>query len=156
MSINPDKLCARTSGTPAMAVGSSTPFRKIRRRPGRSVIRMRPSGKNAMLKGWLSPLVMNSLTLRWTPVSRTIGPAGSGGDGQVIPAELVNPRAPVYVRFDKLAGQVQYAGAAPTLVNGALQVNVVVPRDVVGGGQVPVRLVVGGFSSAPGTTIWVK
>jgi uncharacterized protein (TIGR03437 family) len=77
-------------------------------------------------------------------------------DGQVIPAELVNPKAPVYVRFDKLAGQIQYAGAAPTLVNGALQVNVVVPRDLAGGGQVPVRLIVGDFASAPGTTIWVK
>ncbi|HTK76932.1 MAG TPA: M12 family metallopeptidase, partial [Gemmataceae bacterium] len=77
-------------------------------------------------------------------------------DGQVMPAELVTPKAPVYVRFDKSAGTVFYAGAAPTLVNGALQVNVVVPRDVVGGGQVPVRLVAGGVSSAPGTTIWVK
>jgi uncharacterized protein (TIGR03437 family) len=77
-------------------------------------------------------------------------------DGQVMPVELVNPKAPVYVRFDKLAGEVQYAGAVPTLVNGALQVNVVVPRDVAGGGQVPVRLIAGGFSSAPGTTIWVK
>ena len=71
-------------------------------------------------------------------------------DGQVIPAELVSPVAPVYVRFDKLAGEVQFAGAAPTLVNGALQVNVAVPRDIAGGGQVPVRLVVGGSSSAPG------
>jgi uncharacterized protein (TIGR03437 family) len=80
----------------------------------------------------------------------------SFADGQVIGSVLVAPRAPVYVRFDKLAGEVQFAGAAPFLVNGALQVNVVVPRDVVGGGQVPVRLVVGSNSSPPGSTIWVR
>ena len=80
----------------------------------------------------------------------------SFADGQVIPAELVRPRAPVYVRFDKLAGDVQFAGAAPFLVNGALQVNVVIPRDVVGGGAVPVRLVVGNNSSPPGSTIWIR
>jgi uncharacterized protein (TIGR03437 family) len=62
----------------------------------------------------------------------------------------------VYVRFDKLAGHVFYAGGAPTLVNGALQVNVIVPHDLVGGGAVPVRLVAGTFASPPGTTIWVK
>jgi uncharacterized protein (TIGR03437 family) len=80
----------------------------------------------------------------------------SFADGQVIGSVLVAPRAPVHVRFDRLAGQVQFAGAAPFLVNGALQVNVVVPRDVVGGGQVPVRLVVGSNSSPPGSTIWVR
>jgi uncharacterized protein (TIGR03437 family) len=80
----------------------------------------------------------------------------SFADGQVIGSVLVAPRAPVYVRFDKLAGQVQFAGAAPSLVNGVLQVNVVIPRDVVGGGQAPVRLVVGSNSSPPGSTIWVR
>ena len=77
-------------------------------------------------------------------------------DGQVMPAELVSPRAPVQVRFDRLAGRILYGGAAPSLVNGALQVNVEVPRDLPGGGEVPVRLVTGSYSSRPGTTIWVK
>jgi uncharacterized protein (TIGR03437 family) len=77
-------------------------------------------------------------------------------DGQIIGAELAAPKAPVYVRFDKLPGSVIYAGVAPTLVNGALQVNVQVPSDAVGGGQVPVRLTVGSYSSPPGTTIWIK
>jgi astacin len=80
----------------------------------------------------------------------------SFADGQIIGAELAAPKAPVYVRFDKLPGSVVYAGVAPTLVNGALQVNVRVPNDAVGGGQVPVRLTVGSYSSPPGTTIWIK
>jgi astacin len=80
----------------------------------------------------------------------------SFADGEVMPAQLVSPAARVLVRFDKLSGQVQYAGAAPLLVNGALQVNVVVPPEVVGGGQVPVRLIAGGYSSPPGTTIWIR
>jgi uncharacterized protein (TIGR03437 family) len=82
--------------------------------------------------------------------------AKSFPDGQIMGSELVSPTAPVLVRFDKLAGQVLYAGAAPTLVNGALQVNAVVPSDLVGGGQVSVRIVSGTSSSPPGTTIWIK
>jgi uncharacterized protein (TIGR03437 family) len=77
-------------------------------------------------------------------------------DGQVVGAELVAAKAPVYVRFERLAGEVQYAGVAPYLVSGALQVNVTVPRDLVGGGAVPVRLIAGTAASPPGTTIWIR
>ena len=47
-------------GQAATGVGSSTPLRTIRRRPGRSVTRIPPSGRNAMLHGWLRPLVTTS------------------------------------------------------------------------------------------------
>ena len=38
----------------------NTPLRTMRRRPGRSVIRIAPSGRNAMLNGCISPLVIAS------------------------------------------------------------------------------------------------
>ncbi len=46
-----------TRGTPAMGVGSSTPLRMMRSRPGRSVTSMLPSGRNARLHGCERPLV---------------------------------------------------------------------------------------------------
>src|SRR5271156_4834577 len=57
----------------------------MRRRPGRSVIRMAPSGRNAMLNGCTSPLVIDRLRPRAMPVSNGMDPAGSGGDGQLMP-----------------------------------------------------------------------
>lgn len=80
----------------------------------------------------------------------------SYADGATIPRELAPARSTVYARFDKLGGHVFYAGAVPTLVNGAAQVNVILPHDLVGGGAIPVRLVAGTYASPPGTTIWVK
>ena len=46
-----------TRGTPRSALGSSTPLRTMRSRPGRSVTSMRPSGRNAIAQGWTRPLV---------------------------------------------------------------------------------------------------
>lgn len=82
--------------------------------------------------------------------------AKSFADGAILGAELVSPKAPVYVRFDRLPAVVTYAGVAPYLVNGALQVNAVIPKELIGGGAIAVRIVAGTSASPPGTTIWVK
>ena len=50
-SIKPPMPPACTCGRPATGFGSSTPFRTMRKRPGRSVIRIPPSGRKAMLQG---------------------------------------------------------------------------------------------------------
>src|SRR5438128_5138422 len=84
MSISP-AIVAResTCGVPATDVGSSTPLRRMRRRPTRSVIRMLPSGRNARLHGCESPFV-TTLTLmsRCSNVDDIQGPSPSGGDGR--------------------------------------------------------------------------
>jgi uncharacterized protein (TIGR03437 family) len=77
-------------------------------------------------------------------------------DGQVAGADLVHPAAPVYVRVGKLPAQVIYAGTAPTLVNGVLQVNAQLPDDLLGGPAVPIQLIAGDYASPPGTTIAVQ
>ena len=56
----------------------------------------------------------------------------------------------VSVTIGGLPAVVQYAGAAPELVAGVMQVNAVVPGDAPAGSAVPVVLTVGGVSS-PGT-----
>jgi uncharacterized protein (TIGR03437 family) len=76
-------------------------------------------------------------------------PAGS--DGRVItPTDLRRPVANVSVRIGGQAAEVLYAGSAPGLVSGALQVNVRVPANLQVGGPspVPVEIVIGSGSSA--------
>ena len=79
-------------------------------------------------------------------------------DGQMMTdmSALATPVAPVYVRLGKLPAQIQYAGSAPWCVNGVMQVNVWIPNELIGDPAVPVQLIVGDYSSPPGTTIAVK
>ncbi|HXJ39490.1 MAG TPA: hypothetical protein VNH18_09430, partial [Bryobacteraceae bacterium] len=76
-------------------------------------------------------------------------------DGQILAADIAYPTAGVWVRFSKLPGDILYAGTAPFLVNGALQVNVKLPADLIPGTEVPIQLIVGSWTSPPGTTISV-
>jgi uncharacterized protein (TIGR03437 family) len=52
--------------------------------------------------------------------------------------------------------EVQYAGAAPTLVAGVMQVNVRLPPGVRPGDGVPVLVGLGETSSSPGVTLAVR
>ncbi len=81
---------------------------------------------------------------------------GSLPDGVVTGSDLQGARAPVYVRLGKVPAQVIYAGTAPGLVNGVLQVNAIVSPDTLSGPDVPIQLIVGTWSSLPGTTVAVK
>ena len=77
-------------------------------------------------------------------------------DGQITGSHLVGPRAPVFVSVGKLPAQVLYAGTAPGLVNGALQINIVLPKELIGGPAIPIQISVGKYTSPPGTTLAVK
>jgi uncharacterized protein (TIGR03437 family) len=77
-------------------------------------------------------------------------------DGQIMGSHLVAPKAPVFARVGKLPAQILYVGSAPGLVNGALQVNILLPKDLIGGPAVPVQISVGNYTSPPGTTLAVK
>ena len=66
------------------------------------------------------------------------------------------PRAPVYARVGKLPAQILYVGTAPGLVNGALQINIQLPKELIGGPAVPIQISVGNYTSPPGTTFAVK
>lgn len=78
------------------------------------------------------------------------------GDGAVTGSRLVGPRAPVWVKLGKLDARVLYAGTAPGLVNGVIQVNVEIPADQLPGDAVPIQLAIGSATSPPGTTIAVR
>jgi uncharacterized protein (TIGR03437 family) len=78
-------------------------------------------------------------------------------DGRLAsPQELPKPRLPVSVKIGGLDAEVLYAGCAPGLVVGLLQVNVRVPPTVASGSAVPVLLTMGGASSQAGVTMAVQ
>src|SRR6185503_14587499 len=82
-SISPESRCAFTIGTPLIGVGSSTPsLRSRRKRPGRSVMRMPPSGSQARLHGFARPpATIETLILCCSAVSSTHGPSPSAARG---------------------------------------------------------------------------
>ena len=86
------------------------------------------------------------------------GQTNPGGvDGKVTnSAVLAKPLLPVEVLVNGLPAEVLYAGAAPGLVAGTMQVNVRVPNGVPAGSAVPVVLNVGGNSSRLDVTIAVR
>ena len=79
-----------------------------------------------------------------------------GVDGKPVTEPLPKPRLPVSVRIGGLEAEVLYAGGAPGLVAGVLQVNVRVPHGVTPGNAVPVLLTVGNAPSQPAVTLAVK
>jgi uncharacterized protein (TIGR03437 family) len=106
-------------------------------------------------------------------VNSTVKPADKGsivviyatGEGQTTPAgldgQLANgpfypkPIQKVTVNIGGIPAEVLYAGAAPTLVAGVMQINVRIPVNAPSG-NVPVDIVVGTTHSQPGVTVSVK
>ena len=77
-------------------------------------------------------------------------------DGQVTGDSRPLASLSVSVKISGTTAQVLYAGAAPGLVAGALQVNCVIPQNVTPGPSVPVELTVGTVSSPAGITMAVR
>jgi uncharacterized protein (TIGR03437 family) len=78
--------------------------------------------------------------------------ADSGVSGRISAAPFPRPLLPVSVTIDGVDAQIAYAGAAPGLPAGLLQINVLVP-DAARSGAVPVMLTVGNASSQTGVTV---
>ena len=76
-------------------------------------------------------------------------------NGAITDANLARPQLPVSIRIGTQTADLIYAGSAPTLVNGVLQVNARIPSNLVSG-TYPIKLVVGENVSPPGTTVTVK
>jgi uncharacterized protein (TIGR03437 family) len=79
----------------------------------------------------------------------------AGVDGQLAAAGLPKPLLPVSVEIGGVAADVLYAGAAPTLVAGLLQVNVRIPANAPSG-SAPVLLHVGNGTSQAGVTLAIQ
>jgi len=79
----------------------------------------------------------------------------TGIDGSIGAPPLPAPILPVTVMIDGRPALVTYAGAAPGLVAGVMQVNIKIPDDATIGPAVPITLQVGTTTSQPGVTITI-
>ncbi|MCL5742858.1 MAG: hypothetical protein M1541_02860, partial [Acidobacteria bacterium] len=76
--------------------------------------------------------------------------------GKIARTTLPKPALPVSVRVGDIEAEVKYAGAAPGMVAGVMQVNVRIPSEVAPGDAVPVVLLVGNVSSQAGVELAVR
>jgi uncharacterized protein (TIGR03437 family) len=95
-----------------------------------------------------NPAARGSVVVLYATGEGQVIPAGT--DGRVITANsLTRPFANVQVRIGGMPAEVLYAGAAPGLVSGALQVNVRVPQlTIAAPSPQQVELIIGNASSA--------
>jgi uncharacterized protein (TIGR03437 family) len=80
----------------------------------------------------------------------------SGVDGKVLGADLPALIAPVSVRMGGVEADVLYAGPAPGMVSGVIQINAKVPEGLASSGAVGVEIVVGNDRSPPGVTLSIE
>jgi uncharacterized protein (TIGR03437 family) len=75
-------------------------------------------------------------------------------DGQLAPA-TASIAQDVTVHIGGIAVKPTYAGAAPGIVQGVVQINAVIPAGVAAGNQ-PVDVTIGGVTSPSGLTVAVR
>ena len=76
-------------------------------------------------------------------------------DGQIAQA-LANTTSEVTATIDGIAAPVLYAGAAPSLINGMVQINVLVPDGAHTNPAAPVSLSMGSVTTQPGVTVSIQ
>jgi uncharacterized protein (TIGR03437 family) len=107
--------------------------------------------QNGTINSASAPAPRGSIvTLYLTGEGQTSPP---GFDGKVTSAILPKPLAPVTVTIGGVSAAVQYAGEAPGLVSGVLQINATVPSTITPSLTTPVVVKIGGASTAAGVTI---
>lgn len=81
----------------------------------------------------------------------------AGVDGRLTPANLTaRPILPVTVRIGNVSAPVTYAGSAPGLVAGLIQINARIAANAPLGDAVPVVVTIGGVQSQPGVTMVIR
>ena len=79
------------------------------------------------------------------------------GDGQIVPgAASLTLAKGLYVGIDGMSAPIAYAGTAPSLVNGIMQVNVQIPAGSSTGSAVPIIISQYPFLSQSGVTVAIK
>jgi uncharacterized protein (TIGR03437 family) len=109
--------------------------------------------QDGSINGAMNPAAEGSVVVLYATGAGQTNPAGV--DGLLATAVLPSPMLAVSVSIDGRPAQVLYAGAAPGMVAGVLQVNVQLPSGI-RSGLVAVSLQVGAAASQPGVTLAVQ
>jgi trimeric autotransporter adhesin len=119
-----------------------------------------PSGQAAAINqtgsinSGASPAKAGSIISLFATGGGQTSPAGIDGSLAAVP--LPQPIIPVTATIGGQPATVQYAGGAPGLVAGVMQINVQIPGGTAAGSAVPIVVQVGTVSSQPGVTIAVS
>ena len=110
--------------------------------------------QDGSVNGAANPAARGQVMVLYATGDGALSPPGVDGE---ITATVKQPIAPVSLRVGGVeVPRILYAGAAPGLVQGVLQINFVVPDEAPSGANVPVVLTVGGAASPPGMTIALR
>jgi uncharacterized protein (TIGR03437 family) len=101
-----------------------------------------------------NPATAGSVVILWATGEGITNPPGV--DGRPAVDVLPKPVAPVAVTIGGWPATVQYAGAAPGMMPGVLQINAQMSNAVAPGASVPVQVKVGNAGSQDGVTIAVR
>jgi uncharacterized protein (TIGR03437 family) len=110
--------------------------------------------QNYSVNGADNPAARDSVVMIFATGEGETDPPGVDGKPASSPAP--RPRLPVAVRIGNLDAPVLYAGGAPGLVAGLLQINARVPAGVTPGNAVPVQIRVAETVSPSGVTLAVR
>lgn len=106
------------------------------------------------VNGPSNPAARNSIVILYATGEGQTTPPGQ--DGKLASEPLPRPVLPVTVEIGDVQAPVLYAGGAPQMVAGVMQVNVRVPARAPVGSAVPVKIKVGNYESQPGVTMAIK
>ncbi|HMD70715.1 MAG TPA: glycoside hydrolase family 44 protein [Bryobacteraceae bacterium] len=101
-----------------------------------------------------NPATRGSVVTLWATGEGLTDPPGV--DGRLAVDVLPKPVAAVSVEIGGQPAAVQYAGAAPGLMPGVLQINAQISTTAAAGVSVPVRITIGGVPSQDGVTLAVR
>jgi uncharacterized protein (TIGR03437 family) len=110
--------------------------------------------QDASVNSHLNPAPRGSIAVLYATGAGEVDPPGV--DGAVVGTPLPEPVLPVSVWVGGLEAEVEYAGGAPQLISGVLQVNFRVPAGAPVGPAVPVSLTVGAVTSPPGVSMAIR
>jgi uncharacterized protein (TIGR03437 family) len=111
--------------------------------------------QDGSINSQLLPAAPGSVVTLWATGAGQLSPAGT--DGAVVTADLLpKPVLPVSAQIGGQAADVVYAGGAPGMVEGVIQVNLRVPSDSQTGAAVPLSLTVGNSTSQPEVTLAIR
>ena len=79
-----------------------------------------------------------------------------GVDGQIAQGTSQRPSLPVSVKIGGKSAEILYAGSAPQLISGVLQVNVRIPAGLAPSLAAEIVLTVGDVDSPSGVTVAIQ
>jgi uncharacterized protein (TIGR03437 family) len=100
-----------------------------------------------------APASVGQTILVYATGGGVLSPAATDG---ALAQTLSKISQPYSVRIGGLPATVSYAGAAPGMIEGVLQINAIVPAGIPANPAVPVDITVAGITSPAGVTIAVR